>query len=69
MSPTPYWILEHGEHPGQEVADEALRAEPDGDPDDPGVGQDRAERYAELGQHHDRGYHQHDHEAIDRRPN
>jgi len=48
-------VLEDHEHAGQEVLDQVLRAEAEGDPDDAGAGHDRGEVEAELGQDHRTG--------------
>ncbi len=44
----PVLVLEQHEDPGQEVADQALRAEPDGQPEHPGAGQHRGQVQPEI---------------------
>ncbi len=46
-------VLEDHEDAGEEVLDEVLGAEAEGDADDAGAGDDRCDVDAQLGQHHD----------------
>jgi hypothetical protein len=53
-------VLEHDEQAGQVVGDQALRAEADGQTDDSGAGQQRAQRDAHLVEDHGHAEHEQD---------
>ena len=50
-------IVDQEEHAADDVAHQGLRAEADGDADDPGAGDQRADLDAERGQDHQAGNH------------
>ena len=54
-SPTPELILDQHEDARDQVLDDALHAERDGDRDHRGAGHDRGDVEAQLGQDHQRG--------------